>query len=57
MSRPATPRASSGRDWMINSGVMKPDADHVSTRGHALNAAILATYPLWLWLGVRQGPR
>jgi len=42
---------------MINSGVMKPDADHVSTRGHALNAAILATYPLWLWLGVRQGPR
>ena len=50
-------RARSGRDWMINSGVLKVDADHVSHRTHALSAAILATYPLWLWLGVRHGRR
>ena len=50
-------RASSGRDWMINSGVLKVDADKVSTRGHAISAAIFATYPLWLWLGLRHGKR
>ena len=50
-------RASSGRDWTINSGVLKVDPDHVSRRGHAISAAILATYPLWLWLGVRHGQR
>jgi hypothetical protein len=50
-------RAKSGRDWMINSGVLKVDADNVSTRGHAISAAIFATYPLWLWLGVRQQRR
>ena len=50
-------RASSGRDWMINSGVLKVDADKVSPRGHAISAAIFATYPLWLWLGVRHGQR
>ena len=50
-------RASSGRDWMINSGVLKVDADTVSARGHALSAAIFATYPLWLWLGLRHGKR
>ena len=50
-------RASSGRDWMINSGVLQVDADTVSARGHALSAAIFATYPLWLWLGLRHGKR
>jgi hypothetical protein len=50
-------RASSGRDWMINSGVLKVDADNVSPRGHAICAAIFATYPLWLWLGVKHGKR
>ncbi len=44
-------RAKSGRDWMINSGVFRFDPDHVSPRGHALAAAIFATYPLWLRLG------
>jgi hypothetical protein len=42
---------------MINSGVLKLDADTVSTRGHAISAAIFATYPLWLWLGLRHGKR
>jgi hypothetical protein len=50
-------RAESGRDWMINSGVLKVDADKVSTKGHAISAAIFATYPLWLWLGLRHGRR
>ena len=50
-------RASSGRDWMINSGVLNVDADNVTTRGHALSAAIFATYPLWLWLGLKQQRR
>ena len=50
-------RASSGRDWMINSGVLKVDADKVRPRGHAISAAIFATYPLWLWLGLRHGRR
>ena len=42
---------------MINSGVLKLDADHAATRGHAISAAIFATYPLWLWLGLRHGKR
>jgi hypothetical protein len=50
-------RAQSGRDWMINSGVLKLDADKVSPVGHAVSAAIFATYPLWLWLGLRHGRR
>jgi hypothetical protein len=50
-------RATSGRDWMINSGVLKVDAEHPTRRTHAISAAIFATYPLWLWLGLRQGRR
>ena len=50
-------RARSGRDWMINSGVLKLDAGKVSPKGHAVSAAIFATYPLWLWLGLRHGRR
>jgi hypothetical protein len=50
-------RAESGRDWMINSGVFKLDAEHPTCRIHAIGAAIFATYPLWLWLGLRHGRR
>jgi len=50
-------RADSGRDWMLNSGVLKLDHKHPSTRTHAVSAAIFATYPLWLWLGYRHGRR
>ena len=50
-------RARSGRDWMINSGVLRVDAERAGPRTHALSAAILATYPLWLWLGIRHGRR
>ena len=50
-------RARSGRDWMLNSGVLKLDHERPSTRTHAVSAAIFATYPLWLWLGYRHGKR
>jgi hypothetical protein len=48
-------RAESGRDWMINSGVFNFDHENVSPKGHAVAAAIFATYPLWLKLGYRLG--
>jgi hypothetical protein len=50
-------RAKSGRDWMVNSGVARFDADDISPRGHKIAAVIFATYPLWLWLGYRHGKR
>ena len=50
-------RARSGRDWMLNSGVLALDHERASTRTHAISAAIFATYPLWLWLGLRHGKR
>jgi hypothetical protein len=50
-------RAQSGRDWMLNSGVLKLDHKRPSTRTHAVSGAIFATYPLWLWLGYRHGRR
>ena len=42
---------------MLNSGVLKLDHQHPSTRTHAVSAAIFATYPLWLYLGYRHGKR
>jgi hypothetical protein len=48
-------RARSGRDWMLNSGVLKMDPDRAGTPTHAVSAAIFATYPFWLWLGLRHG--
>ena len=50
-------RARSGRDWMINSGVLRIDAERAGPRAHAVSAAIFATYPLWMWLGLRHGKR
>ncbi len=50
-------RAASGRDWMLNSGVLKLDWRKAGSRTHLVSAAIFATYPLWLWLGVRRGRR
>jgi hypothetical protein len=48
-------RAKSGRDWMLNSGVFHFDFRRPSRRTHAISTAIFATYPLWLWLGMRRG--
>ena len=50
-------RARSGRDWMLNSGVLRLEHRHPSRRTHAISAAIFATYPLWLWLGYRHRRR
>jgi hypothetical protein len=48
-------RARSGRDWMLNSGVLRLDPAHPTRRTHAVSAAIFASYPLWLALGIRAG--
>ena len=48
-------RARSGRDWMLNSGVFRFDADRAGPRTHAVSALLFASYPLWLWLGHRHG--
>jgi hypothetical protein len=47
-------RAESGRDWMLNSGVLRFDWRNVSRRTHRVSAAIFATYPLWLVAGMRS---
>jgi hypothetical protein len=50
-------RAQSGRDWMLNSGVLDLEHRRPGPATHAVSAAIFATYPLWLWLGWRDGRR
>ena len=50
-------RARSGRDWMLNSGVLHIDERRAGARTHALALLIFATYPLWLALGHRHGLR
>ena len=50
-------RAASGRDWMLNSGVFRFDWRRAGPRTPRVAAAIFATYPLWLWLGLRRGRR
>ncbi len=47
-------RAKSGRDWMLNSGVLRLEHRRVGRRAHAISAVIFATYPLWLRLGERS---
>jgi hypothetical protein len=48
-------RAESGRDWMLNSGVLRLDWRRAGSPTHILSAAIFTTYPLWLWKGVSDG--
>lgn len=50
-------RAASGRDWMLNSGVLRIDWRRAGARTHVLSVAIFLTYPLWLRLGVKRGRR
>ena len=47
----------SGRDWMINSRVFRFEHRRPTWLTHALSAAIFATYPLWLRLGLKLGKR
>jgi hypothetical protein len=48
-------RAQSGRDWMLNSGVLRLDHRNAGPRTHAVSALLFATYPFWLWWGYRRG--
>ncbi len=48
-------RAASGRDWMLNSGVLHLDHERAGAVTHAVSATIFASYPYWLWLGMRSG--
>ena len=50
-------RADDGRDWMLNSGVFRFDHRDPRPATHAASAALFASYPLWLWLGWRDGRR
>lgn len=50
-------RARSGRDWMLNSGILDIDERRAGRRVHALSAMIFLTYPFWLWLGTRHASR
>ena len=48
-------RARSGRDWMLNSGVLRLNEAKAGAPTHIISAAIFATYPYWLWRGLRAG--
>jgi hypothetical protein len=48
-------RASSGRDWMLNSGVLRLDWRRAGTPTHLVSSAIFLTYPYWLWRGLSAG--
>jgi hypothetical protein len=50
-------RAETGRDWMLNSGLLRIDHQRAGPGTHALAALIFLTYPLWLWLGFSRGRR
>ncbi len=50
-------RVEDGRDWMLNSGVLRIDHRRARPRTHAVAALLFASYPWWLWLGERAGRR
>ena len=49
--------AEDGRDWMLNSGILRVDHRGAGPGTHAAAAALFASYPLWLWLGWQHGRR
>ena len=42
---------------MLSSGVLRIDQRAAGPGTHVLSAALFASYPLWLWLGWRDGRR
>lgn len=50
-------RASSGRDWMLNSGLLRIDPRRRGSATDAVAVLMFATYPYWLWRGLRHGRR
>lgn len=49
--------ATSGRDWMLNSGVFRFDVERAGTATHTVAALLFGTYPLWCRLGRRLAAR
>jgi membrane-associated phospholipid phosphatase len=49
--------ARDGRDFMINSGLLRLESRRNGPSAHGLAALAFATYPLWLWRGYRRGRR
>lgn len=49
--------ARSGRDWMLNSGLLRLDYEDVSPSTHTIAAFLFALYPLWIRLGRRLAAR
>lgn len=47
--------AASGRDWMLNSGVLGLDYTKVTVTTHVVAVVLFVLYPLWLYLGTRLG--
>jgi hypothetical protein len=43
----------SGRDWMINSGILRLETKKLSLTSHLKWLSIFLTYPLWFKLGRR----
>lgn len=50
-------RADNGRDWMLNSGVLKLDHRNAGPKTHAVSALLFASYPFWLYKGYSDGRR
>ena len=50
-------RAEDGRDWMLNSGVLRIDHRNAGPVAHAVSALLFASYPYWLWKGYKDGRR
>lgn len=50
-------RARSGRDWMVNSGVLRIDERRIGRRGHIIAALLFTGYPFWLRFGLERGRR
>ena len=49
--------AESGRDWMLNSGVLNLEYVDTQVHVHLIAGALFTLYPLWVYLGVRVGRR
>jgi hypothetical protein len=47
--------AHSGRDWMLNSGLLRLNWRSPGASTHLISSGIFITYPYWWWRGLRAG--
>ena len=47
--------AETGRDWMLNSGVLHFDYVNTPVYGHLIGGALFVLYPVWLYGGILLG--